>query len=171
MGGSPFQSCHRDWAHLPQSEGGGSRVKDLDGDGSFCASISAYRPDSISSSAWGEYQAPRSMAGMVTVEVRNRKNVTDPAESTSTFSTQHLLLGSPTLKGNVYPSQPRPTREPALAWKASCPAWPLQGTHFLFPKKYCEVCRRARLLAGGLKSPFIYASTRGQEPMGSHSKL
>lgn len=58
----------------------------------------------------------------------------DPAESTSTFSTGHLLLGSHTLKGNVYPSQPRPTREPALAGKASCPAWPLQGTHFPFPK-------------------------------------
>lgn len=138
MGCSPFQFCHRGWAHLPQPEGGGSKVKDLDGDGSFCASTSAPAltpvPQVPGASTWSPWtQAPCSMAGTMTVEVRNRKNVSDPAESTSTFNTWHLLLlGSSTLKGNVYPSQPRPTREPALACKASCPAWPLQGTHFPF---------------------------------------
>lgn len=48
-------------------------------------------------------------------------------------STRPVLVSLP-WREVLAPSQPRFKREPGLACHAFCPAWPLEGTHFLFPK-------------------------------------
>lgn len=48
-------------------------------------------------------------------------------------STWHVLF-IPSWKEMLTPSQPKLKKELGLACEARCPAWPLQGTYFLFPK-------------------------------------
>lgn len=93
-------------------------------------------PPFISSSAWGDSRSSWTQAKCL--EFGDSEGWTFRSRSLQVALLSPFLPSAQGTSSSSHPErkcspppQPRPKREPGSACKASCPAWPLQGTHFL----------------------------------------